>query len=84
MSSPYRLPSGPSPRGWGELVRQETPLGLDRTIPTRVGRTGLCSQRFIATADHPHAGGENSQPTSLEGSSGGPSPRGWGEQDVAG
>ena len=51
--------SGPSPRGWGELLRGQVDGQLARTIPTRVGRTLAFELIFGTLADHPHAGGEN-------------------------
>ncbi len=70
---------GPSPRGWGERPVMLTAAPCDWTIPTRVGRT-LRTERTISRAsDHPHAGGENNQPTNDMTPTDGPSPRGWGE-----
>ncbi len=70
---------GPSPRGWGERVPGISKNGVNRTIPTRVGRTPpVCRTRF-RTPDHPHAGGENANDKARFSASGGPSPRGWGE-----
>ena len=34
---------------------------MNRTIPTRVGRTTAESKKVFGNADHPHAGGENSE-----------------------
>ncbi len=50
---------GPSPRAWGKLRRRATARMLDRTIPTRVGKTqsNLTSENI--QSDHPHARGEN-------------------------
>ena len=68
---------------WGE----QTPASSDnphiRTIPTRVGRTWVASvDRFIAP-DHPHACGENSAGTLVTAAAIGPSPRVWGEHNLA-
>ncbi len=75
---------GPSPRGWGEPLHTRDLLAVVRTIPTRVGRTARprCDARL--GADHPHAGGENKSCQVSRSSSGGPSPRGWGEPHVVG
>ena len=71
---------GPSPRGWGEPV-DVTPCPVDeRTIPTRVGRTGAFCNRLAMRSDHPHAGGENFSQGFSRFSPSGPSPRGWGER----
>jgi len=50
---------GPSPRAWGELRKARDRVFLQRTIPTRVGRTWI--KRFLlpGKSDHPHARGEN-------------------------
>ena len=50
---------GPSPRGWGKRIENETFPSPFRTIPTRVGKTKLRTNLFNLYADHPHAGGEN-------------------------
>ena len=70
---------GPSPRGWGKLWLPFRPGRLDRTIPTRVGKTKETGAVRGEGSDHPHAGGEN---TLLGGNPScfrGPSPRGWGK-----
>ena len=71
---------GPSPRGWGELASVNQASHLDRTIPTRVGRTGIGSSERKAAPDHPHAGGENAKRGGILCRRAGPSPRGWGER----
>ena len=76
--------NGPSPRGWGELSRHPITIADTRTIPTRVGRTGRRGTFDWPTADHPHAGGENSSRYAAPASEYGPSPRGWGEHPGAG
>ncbi len=53
---------------------------LERTIPTRVGRTRARDPVPVPCADHPHAGGENIHLTNLSKLKTGPSPRGWGER----
>ena len=74
---------GPSPRGWGELGAGEARVFDLRTIPTRVGRTVDIDREWFTTADHPHAGGENAERVAAGSGDGGPSPRGWGEQQRA-
>mgnify|MGYP005846667565 CR=1 FL=1 len=71
--------SGPSPRGWGEPLARDVRLYVVRTIPTRVGRTRSVHGPRFGSRDHPHAGGENPRASTVGGSVGGPSPRGWGE-----
>ena len=71
---------GPSPRGWGEQSASCWHLCCGRTIPTRVGRTGITLDKMDDGSDHPHAGGENVRNSLSLAFSFGPSPRGWGEQ----
>ena len=75
--------AGPSPRGWGELRQRDHPGVLDRTIPTRVGRTPTGCPAAPGGTDHPHAGGENQSKVGAQRASLGPSPRGWGEHGPA-
>ncbi len=71
---------GPSPRGWGERRRVGRLGELNRTIPTRVGRTQTNGTSTRPRADHPHTGGENFGLGRRVRSPCGPSPRGWGER----
>ncbi len=71
--------SGPSPRGWGEPLKNVDEFRENRTIPTRVGRTGRIAHAGVWQADHPHAGGENYRTPWNTTALLGPSPRGWGE-----
>ena len=50
---------GPSPRAWGKRGNGIVCFILDRTIPTRVGKTRLSCSRTCRRSDHPHARGEN-------------------------
>ena len=75
--------SGPSPRGWGEHMAVVVAAVVNRTIPTRVGRTSFFVAVFHRFTDHPHAGGENLIPTMILNTLPGPSPRGWGEPELA-
>ena len=79
MLVPCRPQLGPSPRGWGEptICSQSAP-GF-RTIPTRVGRTLGAGSSWAGCEDHPHAGGENEDDSTILSRKPGPSPRGWGE-----
>ena len=78
--TPTAATNGPSPRGWGKLLLTLTAWAADRTIPTRVGKTGSLSRPIPAAPDHPHAGGENwLHPDRISGRNG-PSPRGWGKR----
>jgi len=71
---------GPSPRAWGKrLERQFRPLLL-RTIPTRVGEPIWLLAAEAATADHPHARGENAGTAIFRIWPFGPSPRAWGKR----
>ena len=71
--------NGPSPRGWGKLERNNLRLFLNRTIPTRVGKTSPGALAAALPADHPHAGGENHPASKTFFRRCGPSPRGWGK-----
>ncbi len=73
------LSRGPSPRGWGELQVHPAAAAVERTIPTRVGRTVAFVPSSLPSTDHPHAGGENVESRVLDRAEIGPSPRGWGE-----
>ncbi len=55
---------------------------LKRTIPTRVGRTGMNKRPIYKSSDHPHACGENNGIARMERPHNGPSPRVWGEPGV--
>ena len=70
---------GPSPRAWGERLLGGEAAGACRTIPTRVGRTHSAIRYSPIPTDHPHARGENADPTSGCPLEFGPSPRAWGE-----
>ncbi len=72
------LESGPSPRGWGNLLRLLFDLWVNRSIPTRVGKSGCEVRSDQADSVHPHAGGEIISQNSSNSHSCGPSPRGWG------
>ena len=78
----WALMDGPSPRGWGEPTRSIGFVCGRRTIPTRVGRTASGFATRSATADHPHAGGENDVRPFTVVRIHGPSPRGWGERPI--
>ena len=73
-------PGGPSPRTWGEPDTILIWPTMWRTIPTHVGRTPRPWTGLTATADHPHARGENSIPPENYPGNHGPSPRTWGER----
>ncbi|KAF0093301.1 MAG: hypothetical protein E1N59_2993 [Puniceicoccaceae bacterium 5H] len=77
-SSGHRSKSGPSPRGWGILLRCAQQLYLRRSIPTRVGNTACLASAASMSAVHPHAGGEYQFHHGRTGRPRGPSPRGWG------
>src|SRR6266436_4516531 len=73
-------PSGPSPRGRGNLIFEAvTPLPHG-TIPARAGKPRFLPAPFGRLRDHPRAGGETlaSAPTTAPGT--GPSPRGRGNR----
>ena len=49
---------GSSPRTWGEVQRLQRQGGLQRIIPTHVGRRACMSSNRPSPTDHPHARGE--------------------------
>ena len=53
-----------------------------RAIPTRVGKSGAGRTYSEADAGHPHAGGEIIAELKITIRDDGPSPRGWGNQDI--
>ena len=73
---------GPSPRAWGKLLPESLSKLVERTIPTRVGKTAPPSRDSCGCTDHPHARGENLAPSWRPHSARpgyGPSPRAWGK-----
>ena len=72
--------SGTSPRVWGERRLCRHVHAAERDIPTRVGRTCPRCARSTPSPGHPHACGENCTVWRLIESSGGTSPRVWGER----
>ena len=73
------LPTGPSPRAWGEPGSCHRVGQLSRTIPTGVGRTGDKMAHGAPVTDHPHGRGENTCRRAARRNGCGPSPRAWGE-----
>ena len=51
--------SGTSPREWGKHASVLPADRLPRNIPTRVGKTLLCTSDAIYITEHPNASGEN-------------------------
>ncbi len=51
---------GSSPPAWGTLYREPRPISRLRFIPTRVGNTCECRDRYRRMAVHPHPRGEHS------------------------
>ena len=74
---------GPSPRGWGNLTKAINGANNIRAIPTRVGKSRHISVRLDYVAGHPHAGGEIPSFLRWLIQNFGPSPRGWGNLNVA-
>ena len=72
---------GPSPRGWGNQIRDRSQPPGDRAIPTRVGKSEKKSHFVQNKSGHPHAGGEISPSSVLAVTFIGPSPRGWGNRE---
>ena len=44
---------------WGKLIRRASPVGPNRNIPTRVGKTSAGPGARCVCPEHPHACGEN-------------------------
>ncbi len=75
-----QLPSGPSPRGWGNLDGERGQKTHVRAIPTRVGKSRRLTSGRWQQPGHPHAGGEIGGCHYCELACVGPSPRGWGNR----
>ena len=69
---------GPSPRVWGLPCGPVCVPGCSRSIPTRVGTTGLSAFCAHLRAVHPHACGDYALEVAFAPSANGPSPRVWG------
>ena len=79
-----RLRPGPSPRGWGNPRHHPRTADRGRAIPTRVGKSPAGKRPSIASAGHPHAGGEIQRRLRVLPGPHGPSPRGWGNLEEKG
>ena len=73
------LPTGTSPRLWGDFSCQNAPHVPPRYIPTPVGRFNIRNVNKVIIAVHPHACGEIYRRTKTEVASTGTSPRLWGD-----
>ncbi len=69
---------GPSPRVWGLRNGSSFQAMHSRSIPTRVGTTGMKLDEFYTVAVHPHACGDYTPSPVHFPPSSGPSPRVWG------
>ena len=69
---------GPSPRGWGNLMKLAKEGFPTRAIPTRVGKSSHTGTHADSPSGHPHAGGEIRSNLYRGITTAGPSPRGWG------
>ena len=74
--------AGPSPRVWGNHLRQGAPAIAGRAIPTRVGKSRGRRGRRGTRLGHPHACGEIQHGQHHHRGDGGPSPRVWGNRDA--
>ena len=74
--------AGPSPRGWGHHQGVTTVTLEQRAIPTRVGTSRHLQRLMIVPTGHPHAGGDIPHCIVPVVEPGGPSPRGWGHQNL--
>ncbi len=82
MGTPSTSATGPSPRVWGKLPLIKLGVFCRRTIPTRVGKTGLERSILGMASDHPHACGENLEQITGQEDIDGPSPRVWGKRST--
>ena len=69
---------GSSPRSWGTGVAGHGVFHQRRFIPTLVGNRFIPFIRFISTAVHPHARGEQGSTSVVKHWQNGSSPRSWG------
>ena len=70
---------GSSPRVWGQEFRQIQMLPSERIIPTRVGTRAIFLLKSLSGRDHPHACGDKQYIDWIKSSTGGSSPRVWGQ-----
>ena len=73
------IPTGSSPRVWGQVYYHQINVYLRRIIPTRVGTSCLYNTFFIWSKDHPHACGDKHELCALRADMDGSSPRVWGQ-----
>ena len=73
------VPSGSSPRVWGQDNRVEISCKCDGIIPTRMGTRVQKSPKCPQTRDHPHAYGDKNVFQSCNQCFPGSSPRVWGQ-----
>ena len=74
------IPTGSSPRVWGQVYYHQINVYLRRIIPTRVGTSCLYNTFFIWSKDHPHACGDKHELCALRADMDGSSPRVWGQE----
>src|SRR5207247_92274 len=74
---------GPSPRAWGTPGGGAPERQLGRSIPTRVGNTGIAFRPRARCSVHPHARGEHGMRSPCTVHLLGPSPRAWGTRSRA-
>ena len=75
--------AGPPPRLWGKRSKKCLITSAARTTPTPVGKTPLVGCAKPATADHPHACGENAPLSTFAFQDRGPPPRLWGKPQAS-
>ena len=73
------IPFGPSPHAWGKRYHNMQYQQIERTIPTRMGKTLFVKQEKFLYPDHPHTHGENFLKEFLLRLLLGPSPHAWGK-----
>ena len=71
---------GSSPRVWGQDNGDRLLSSVDRIIPTRVGTSEVNISIFFLDEDHPHACGDKQPYAIIQVSTGGSSPRVWGQE----
>ena len=74
---------GSSPRVWGQVKVINMRGSKRRIIPTRVGTRFICCCVFTCISDHPHACGDKVFLVCLYYTTGGSSPRVWGQASLS-
>ena len=71
--------TGSPPRAWGQYLQVAGISGLARFTPTRVGTMETECRKVLNSAVHPHARGDNGEPSARTAIRAGSPPRAWGQ-----